>query len=502
MLSSRPSPKTTEPLNPLLLRAVAIALLSALALSAAWFHLNEALWNDEIYTLKYFVDRGLLTVLTDYHVPNNHIFANAGHWLWTRLTGPLDALLDAPWHVRVWSALLSAGAVALTMRAAARSWGARAGWLAGLVLLSSLTFGNFAFQVRGYPLSLLLAAALLGLALRAVAGERIRAAEAGAAALLTAGLLYAIPSNLYYVVALGMLTALGTGWHTAERRVSALWWAGGLAAGAVLTLAVYAPVLDAVLHNEYVEAGQGGTGMAGGQFAQTLAHFTGWRYLLLLPVAAGWWRLAAGRVPDPQRRQLALLLGVVVVPFVLSALRADTPPLRAFLVQLPAFVLALTLGWSAALDAVAGAANRRALLAAGVAICLTGYAYALYEVRDRLRLDFDTLAREQDLNYNYYEFWYAPEREFALFKQRFPGRTLVVETAEPHDIPEYLTHLDIRHVPLDSIMPYFERERTVYVSTRYPKNFIREVEKLTPRWECSYLQPETRYPRVVICQRK
>ena len=39
-------------------------------------HINLDFWNDEIYTLKHFVFAPITTTLSDYHVPNNHIFFN------------------------------------------------------------------------------------------------------------------------------------------------------------------------------------------------------------------------------------------------------------------------------------------------------------------------------------------------------------------------------------------------------------------------------------------
>lgn len=37
---------------------------------------TTSLWNDELYTIMHFSSEGLKTTITDYHVPNNHIFFN------------------------------------------------------------------------------------------------------------------------------------------------------------------------------------------------------------------------------------------------------------------------------------------------------------------------------------------------------------------------------------------------------------------------------------------
>jgi hypothetical protein len=46
------------------------------------------------------------------------------------------------------------------------------------------------------------------------------------------------------------------------------------------------------------------------------------------------------------------------------------------------------------------------------------------------------------------------------------------------------------------------REKTLYVSTRYPKSFIQEIQKLPGCWTGTYLQPKPRYPRIVVCVQK
>ena len=73
-----------------------LGLCAAMFGYMAWIRGNEALWNDEIYTLQYFVLKGLPSVLTDYHVPNNHILSNILHWGWLKLLGiqEIGSLLD------------------------------------------------------------------------------------------------------------------------------------------------------------------------------------------------------------------------------------------------------------------------------------------------------------------------------------------------------------------------------------------------------------------------
>ncbi len=60
---------------------------------------TSSLWNDELYSIVHFSGRGPFTTLTDYHVPNNHIFFNLLNSL-TPGNGGFD-----PWRARLWSFL-------------------------------------------------------------------------------------------------------------------------------------------------------------------------------------------------------------------------------------------------------------------------------------------------------------------------------------------------------------------------------------------------------------
>lgn len=470
---------------------------------AAWLHGNEDLWNDEIYSLRFFVFKGLSVVLTDYHVPNNHIFANVLHWLWVQLPGcgDMGALLDDAWRLRLLPGLLSAVTAGLLWQAASKNWGRHAGGIAVLLLLSGITFGNFAFQVRGYALSMLAGSGLLYGALNLFQKKHISFHVSVLVALSTAVLLYTIPSNLYFVLSVGAMALLTCNWREPIGRAAALWFGGAMVAGALIAIAWYVPVLDRIFNNEYVAGSGAFRGEHFGNMATTLEHFFSWCWMLLLLLLPGWW--FAVQEAGLRRRQAILLAGVFFLPFLFSALRGDNPPLRAFLVQLPAFVLLLTLGWISATDKIGMKSLwQRVAMVLPAIYCLLCYPYAVYKTRQTLEQGLDKLVRYQDLNYNYYQYLYAPNRELDLFRQKYASATLIIETSEPYDVPIYAQHKKVRAVPLDSIQKHIERDPVLYISTMYPRNFIREMQKLTPAWDCSYLQPEVRYPRIVVCRRK
>ncbi|HFB99307.1 MAG TPA: hypothetical protein ENJ53_00745, partial [Phaeodactylibacter sp.] len=79
-----------------------------------WFqkeHFFLDFWNDEIYTLKHFVFVPLSTTLSDYHVPNNHIFFNFLNNIYLKVCGVdnLYDLMDNPPLIRILPFLYSVG---------------------------------------------------------------------------------------------------------------------------------------------------------------------------------------------------------------------------------------------------------------------------------------------------------------------------------------------------------------------------------------------------------
>ena len=59
-----------------LIAFVLIAVVLALVCLYMYYMATTSLWNDELYSIRHFSSQGIWHVLSDYHVPNNHIFFN------------------------------------------------------------------------------------------------------------------------------------------------------------------------------------------------------------------------------------------------------------------------------------------------------------------------------------------------------------------------------------------------------------------------------------------
>ncbi len=124
----------------------ALLALTGLAAVLRLFFLDQPLGHDEAYTYVGFARRSLAAVISDYHLPNNHVFHTVLVHLSTRLLG------DAPWALRL-PAFLAGVLTVPAGYALGRLWfNRRAGWLAaGLLAATPLLVGGSA-DARGYTL--------------------------------------------------------------------------------------------------------------------------------------------------------------------------------------------------------------------------------------------------------------------------------------------------------------------------------------------------------------
>ncbi len=463
----------------------ALFVAASAAPFALWLllkHLNRDLWYDELYTLGQFVCVPFGRTATNYVAPNNHILFSlmANAWLKLMGIGGVAEAMDAVWKLRLLCLAPTAGALAYTY-ATARRLAPRTGWLAVLLLATTIPFFNFALQFRGYVWSMFFLCGVLHHLVRLEARPRTGDALAVGAFALAA--LYTIPLNLYAVAAIG-LVCLGEGLLVAERRAFAVRAVAALAAALALAALLYAPVMSQLLGNPTVKSG--------GPFRldtlsrvlpTTLLYFVSERYLLVVLAAAGLlgsFRSIRGSTSESGRwpwRLGALLL----LPFVLSFVRGDRPFLRVFVNLAPVFAILAALLVQRALDQMLG----RRGASPWVAVCLIAYCYlsfalGMVRISSHLRSDITAGRKSQDIYFNYYQAHYAPSRVAQLLAtaaRREPAPVVCWYLGDKVAAPQYLARQGIAPLRREALGPVLRDVGRAYVFTAFPQRFTSDVRR-------------------------
>ncbi|TAK11271.1 MAG: hypothetical protein EPO32_12845 [Anaerolineae bacterium] len=371
-------------------RRFALALLAvtlAGALGRALL-LTQALGHDEAYSYIAFASRPLRYVLTDYHLPNNHVLHTALMFFSTRLFG------DAPWALRLPAYLAGVALIPLAYLAGRAFYGRAAGLLAAAFTAALPVLVDFSVDARGYTLMAVFA--LLAL-LTAEAQRREPTVLGWLLLAVWFGLgLYTLPIMLLPMALLAGwwgLAWLAADVGGARRGRDLLGLAAAGLGGLALMLLLYSPIyifgtsFDSVFFNRFVRP------LPPDEFLPTLAirlaqtrtmwTFDLWPLDLLL--AGGFvlsmlfhWRSGRGRVPVQAG---LLVMAAFMVARGLAPLPRNWVFFAPFVLLWAAAGWAALGGWALARRAVWGP---RLLAVAVAAVALGGLAVSAATARQRL----------------------------------------------------------------------------------------------------------------------
>jgi hypothetical protein len=340
-------------------------LAAALPAILAASKLNLDFWYDEVYTLEFFVSKPWLKIATDYSAPNNHV-------LYSLLLKPFYSLSDSEFVLRLPSFACTIGTLLMVFRLARRRAGIPAAVMATLLLGLTQMFLVHTVQVRGYSLSMFLAAWLGTLALPVSPEANWR--RLGAIGLAGAAFLYVLPSNVLFFFPLALASVVLAAARTRPsdscvassaqgargfespfvlriRRVlglvateAAAWVGACLLAGLL-----YLPILDQVLQargdSDPAPLKSVITGSAHGFFSAALRDWLPVVVLAFIGLAI-WARALYVRREQNQYVLALLILVLLGGPFCVTAISGVRPFVRNYCPMLP--FLALVLAWSLA----------------------------------------------------------------------------------------------------------------------------------------------------------
>lgn len=216
----------------------ALAFLTVLALFIRLLYLSQPMRYDESYTYLVFATRPLDFIISDYHVPNNHVLHTLLVGLATRLLG------NQPWVIRLPAVAAGVLMVPATYLLGRMSYGRFSGLLAAALVASSSFMIEYSTNGRGYTLISLLT--LLFFALGIYLKDHQNAAAWTFFVLLAAAGFYTMPTFLYPFGALMLWLLLSALVGDVSRAYDGGFWKhlfiAGLGIG-LLTVFLYTPIL-------------------------------------------------------------------------------------------------------------------------------------------------------------------------------------------------------------------------------------------------------------------
>lgn len=349
---------------------LALTGLTALALGVRLIYLSQPMRYDEAYTFLVFATRPLPVMISNYHVPNNHVFHTLLVGLAYRLLG------NQPWVIRLPALIAGVLMVPAAYLLGKMAYGRVTGLLAAALVASASFLIEYSTDARGYTLVNLITLLIYALGIY-LKDHRNTAAWAGFVLLATLGF-YTLPIMLYPFGAIMLwllLSALVKDVDPAyEGSFIKYLLACGLAT-AVLTILLYTPIL--------VEWGP--AALAGNRFVSPLPSGTFWielwgsfiatwrSWTRDLPTWAGWifaLGFAASLVFHRTVAKHRLPLSVVTILWCwgLVLLQRVAPWPRVWLFMMPLFFVWVSAGIDAILHMFTPNASRPRQLAGIVSV--------------------------------------------------------------------------------------------------------------------------------------
>lgn len=516
------------------------ALVVILLLPFVYFGLREYVnldfWFDEIYTFQYFVFKSLKIISQDYHVPNNHILFNLINHIYLDMIGTQDlfGLMDSPYKIRILMLLYSIVTAVYIYLIGNKFFNLFIACVALGILSTTIPYYNFAFQVRGYGLSIMLVCMFL---YHLFSFEQ----DGGwyhSVAVIVLGtlLLYTIPLNLYVLSSvmvfyfflgfrkvsekvapdssnIGNTISSGNGperERQARKRARVLVISIGLSVA--MAVALYLPVLASVVDNSYVASeGFFNANILQHVMPQTYIWFLSKRYLLLPFMAAGaliFFLQCLKHRRIEFSRQYLFCTAILTLPFLMSFVRGGDPYYRVFVNLTPIFSLFAAVNLYYCLH-LSKRKSKVAPVAAVILIVVYSQIVFVLEVqsnRNLIKSDIKNAKISQNLYRNYYQAYYRPLNLLVanaeqLRKEKGSLYTYFVESG----MWTYLSKFQLEYEEVNSLDELSEIKFKInrishYFITGHPYQFLEAMSATHPKMKCRQINVDPGFHNLFQCR--
>jgi len=474
-------------------------------------------WLDELMSTVRHIKPSVSEAVLSYPAPNNHIFSNFVSAIYVQIIGrqELHEILEKPFLLRLPYLMAGFSTILVTGFGAKKHINRTSGYIAVILLCTTIPYLNFVVQVRGYSFSILFFSLIILLSLNY---RKYPTRWNGAGIVIfTCLLIYTIPSNIYaisaiyayyFVVTIFQLFSMRRCQDKKEFKeliygdLTVLWLLTG---GIILSVLLYLPLIPKMMGDSYMESsGLFSGNVFQGTFQQIFLHLISNRWVIMIPAVIGI-ILYAVKFSKKENRIINHLLGIalfsMVIPFVASFSRGDYPFERIFLVLLPAFVLLMTLGISEIYTFLRDKLSQLSI-SPGVLVVLVFFVSNLVFFQT---FSINKGQIKQNLEYQKFDYvQYSDNRMWAShfldYYQVLPLVNVIEEASSPGRI--FLDNDNIRYgwvvtTYLDAFGINFRNyseidnfaKRDYIVVTSYPDNSIAKTKNSYPDSECKLISP-------------
>lgn len=382
-------------------------------------HVHQDAWWDELISLKDYALVAFSTTTTSYPEPGNHIFFNLFDNLLSRIFGVRDfyEMLDHLWKLRLAQGILAIGTCVYAFLITKRFFSEKYASLVVILLASCIPFLNFSLQLRGYNMSMLFVTMVIYHGWSYLDSRKLP--HLIMTGLTSFFLLYTIPSNVYFLFGLSVLTLVDW-WMTFRADGQAdedkkskkkkakgpnlfsyphLWLLAAIGIGAIATFGAYQPIMDELLDNRFVSKEPAEKAFVlTNIMPKVLSAFLSFRWLLFLPILGGLFFWITKKDLDFDRKKLAQISIAFLLPFIFLFAHGKVPFERTFIHLAPVFAILLA-GISALfLEGIKVSETiKKVVIAVLTVYCIGNYVWQDTEISAHLDKNLERNKREQNI---------------------------------------------------------------------------------------------------------
>jgi len=494
-----------------------------------WKRLDLDYWLDELISIIRHILPSVRSAVLYYPVPNNHVFSNLINNLYLQLMGwqDLQFVLRYPIALRFLQLIFGILTLVIFASLIKSHVSLPASWLAVILFATTIPWLNIIVQIRGYSLSLLFSSLLLYQVLSYL-DDPIRKKGIWIS-LISSLLLYTIPSNIYFLLAVisfvlldsvisRLLKPISTdkkGKFVFESNRPHLSIFLYLIIGFALAWLFYLPVLDQIFDNQYVLS-QGlfqGT-VFKNPFPKVFNYMISGRLSIFVIAGVGYLLAVMAAVRSRKvnlMRKINLSWMTFFLPFLFSFFRGDKPFPRVFFISFPSLILGAVLGldhWMNILKNYFSKPKRfPPLFTAGFFIvCNFLFFRQYFQNVEQIRINLETEnkeAVEQDDS----RLWAS---HFLDHYHVYPLVTNLIGLADPAQVYIDKTHTKYEWVPatyLDAfeikVNPLEKPEQIqfhrAYYVTSYPSETERSIQNRFPKTVCNKMTETLSIYQLLYC---